>query len=132
MAFTLIGIWEHFPVHKKYWVNGVQPGHDGIPAAGDPIVTPDVNGWIQVPQGTNAFSPAGAFSENGNMVELISQSLATWTAADETGVLAGKAAAHLVPNLYFGIRMRVRQVGVAASEQDGGTCTCLLYTSRCV
>jgi hypothetical protein len=123
MAFTLIGIWEHFPVHKKYWVNGVQPGHDGIPAAGDPIVTPDVNGWIQVPQGTNAFSPAGAFSENGNMVELISQSLATWTAADETGVLAGKAAAHLVPNLYFGIRMRVRQVGVAASEQDGGTCT---------
>ncbi len=126
MAFTLIGIWEHFPpfAHKKYWVNGVQPGHDGAPAATDLIVTPDVNGWIQVPQGTDAFSPAGAFSENGNMLELISQSLATWTAADETGVLAGKHAAYpLVPNLYFGIRMRVRQVGVPASEQDGGTCT---------
>jgi hypothetical protein len=25
--------------------------------------------------------------------------------------------------LYFGIRMRVRQVGVPLSEQDGGTCT---------
>jgi hypothetical protein len=126
MAFTLIGTWEHFPPlqHKQVWVNGVQPGHDGVPAAGDMIVYPDVNGWIQVPQGTIVTSSSGAISLNDNMIELISQTLATWTHADETGVVAGGPAAHpLVQDLYFGIRMRVRQVGVPLSEQDGGTCT---------
>lgn len=127
MAFTLIGTWEHFPPlqHKQVWVNGVAAGHDGVPAAGDMIVFPDVNGWIQVPQGTVVTSPLGAVSLNDNMIELISNNqIAPWTPADETGVVAGGPAAHpLVQDLYFGIRMRVRQVGVPASEQDGGTCT---------
>jgi hypothetical protein len=57
------------------------------------------------------------------MIELISQSLAPFTPADETGVIAGGPAAHpLVQDLYFGIRMRVRQQGVPLSETDGGTC----------
>jgi hypothetical protein len=67
--------------------------------------------------------PQGAFSSNGNMIELITQSLAAFAPADETGVLAGQQAAHpLAQDLYFGIRMRIRQQGVPASETDGGTC----------
>ncbi len=119
---TLLGHWEHhiavFPFieTKKYIVNAV-------PGPGEVAATISADGWIQVPQENDWMSPAGAFASNGNMIELISQSLDTRAPADETGVIAGGPAAHpLVPDLYFGIRMRVRQHGVPASETDGGTC----------
>jgi hypothetical protein len=119
---TLLGHWEHhiavppFIETKKYIVNAV-PLPDELQA------TISADGWIQVPQENNWLSPAGAFVSNGNMIELISQSLAPFTPADETGVIAGGPAAHpLVQDLYFGIRMRVRQQGVPLSETDGGTC----------
>ncbi len=122
IAKTLLGHWEHhiavFPFieTKKYIVNA-------LPAPDELAATISVDGWIQVPQENNWLSPAGAFASNGNMIELISQSLAPFTPADETGVIAGAAAAHpLVQDLYFGIRMRVRQQGVPLSETDGGTC----------
>lgn len=123
IARTEIGHWEHFnplPIPhmdtKKYTVNG-------IVGPNELVATIAADGWIQVPQENNAFTAAGAFASNGNMIELISQSLAPFTPADETGVLAGAAAAHpLAQDVYFGIRMRIRQHGNPASETDGGTC----------
>ncbi len=122
IAKTLLGHWErHIPVPpfiqtKKYIVNG-PPLADEIAAT----ISPD--GWIQVPQENNWMSPAGAFFSNGNMIDLITQSLATFTPQDETATIAGSQAKHpLAQDNYFGIRMRVRQQGVPASETDGGTC----------
>ena len=122
IARTLIGHWEHqiavFPFieTKKYTVNGTA-------GPNEKVATISADGWIQVPQENNFTLPQGAFSSNGNMIELISNSLAPFTPADETGVKAGSAAAHpLVQDIYFGIRMRIRQVGNPASETDGGTC----------
>lgn len=112
VAETEIGHWEHFnplPLPhmdtKKYIVSG--PAGPNVKVA-----TIAVDGWIQVPQENNAFTPAGAFASNGNMIELISQSLATFTAQDETGTIAGSAAEHpLAQDLSFGVRMRIRRVG---------------------
>ena len=119
---TLLGHWEHqiavFPFieTKKYIVNAVA-------GPGELAATIGADGWIQVPQENDWTKPAGAFSSNGNMIELITQKLAPFVPADETGVIAGGPAAHpLAQDVYFGIRMRVRQKGVPASETDGGTC----------
>ena len=120
---TEIGHWERFnpfPIPhmdtKKYTVNG-------IVGPNELVATIAADGWILVPQENNAFTATGAFASNGNMIELISQSLAPFTPADQTGVLAGGPAAHpLVQDVYFGIRMRIRQQGNAATETDGGTC----------
>jgi len=122
IAKTVIGHWEHqiavppFIETKKYIVNAA-------PGPGELAASIAADGWIQVPQENDYTSPQGAFSSNGNMIELISQSLAPFPPADETGVTAGGPAAHpLAQDVYFGIRMRVRQVGNPASETDGGTC----------
>lgn len=122
IARTVIGLWEHFtggmpPIKTKlYTVNGV-PGPNEL------VATISVDGWIKVPQENNVFGASGAFFANGNMIELSTQSLAAFAPADETGVKAGSPAAHpLASDLYFGIRMRVRQQGIPASETDGGTC----------
>ncbi|HTA72201.1 MAG TPA: hypothetical protein VK776_28165 [Bryobacteraceae bacterium] len=124
IAQTLLGHWEHhigvspFIETKKYWVN-----HAGPLGPGDLAASITAAGWIQVPQENNFFAPSGAFSSNGDMIELITQSLDSRPHADETGVVAGSHAAFpLVPDVYFGIRMRVRQQGVPLSETDGGTC----------
>jgi len=121
IARTEIGKWEHltpmFTIEtKKYTVNGTA-------GPNELVTTISVDGWIQVPQENNFVSPSGAFFPNGNMIELITQSLGPFAAADETGVIAGGPAKHpLVQDVYFGIRMRVRQQGNPASETDGGTC----------
>jgi hypothetical protein len=124
IAKTEIGHWERlalspWPPHietLKYFVNGMAG-----PTERTAMISAD--GWIQVPQENNFTSAQGAFFPNGNMIGLISKTLAAFASADETGVLAGGPAAHpLVQDLYFGIRMRVRQHGVPASEVDGGTC----------
>lgn len=122
IARTVIGHWEHFvplPVPhvqtKKYTVNGAVGPNELVAT-----IAPD--GWIKVPQENDFMAPAGAFSSNGDMIELISKSLAPFTSKSEAGVLAGGAPAHpLVQDVYFAIRMRVRSTAVA--ETDGGTCT---------
>ena len=56
------------------------------------------------------------------MINLASNMLASFTPADETGVSASNSANHpLVTDLYFGIRMRVRQ-HLSSTTSDGGTC----------
>ncbi len=122
IARTVIGKWERYNFMtfsfdtKKYTVNGTAgPNEVVAPIAAD--------GWIKVPQENNAFSPSGAFFPNGNMIELISNSLAPFPAQNEAGTTAGGPAAHpLAEDVYFGMRMRVRQVGNPASETDGGSC----------
>jgi hypothetical protein len=123
IARTVIGTWEHYtgglpPIETKvFTVNGT-------PGPGELVTTISADGWIQVPQMNDVFSSSGAFSPNGNMIELISEGLAPWPAADETGVAAGGPVNHPLPtDMYFGIRMRVRQQGVPSSETDGGTCS---------
>ena len=123
IARTVIGLWEHFvggpsPIETKvFTVNGT-------PGPGELVTTISADGWIQVPQMNNVFSAAGAFFPNGNMIELDSRTLASFATVDETGVSAGGPAKHPLPtDLFFGLRMRVRQQGVPASEVNAGTCS---------
>jgi hypothetical protein len=115
---TVIGQAEVFvplplPGHFEFPNVEVWPNLAEIPA---PIPAPfTADGFIQVPQGTNIFL-------NGNMINLDSNMLAPFTPADETGVSASNPANHpLVTDLYFGLRMRVRQHG-STTTSDGGTC----------
>lgn len=113
IAPTLIGTHEvGLPPFPQYWVG--TPASPPPPPAVLPVNI--VGGWIQVPQGSNIFL-------NGNMINLISTSLPSFPAADETGVSAGNPANHVLPTDHcFGLRMRVRQQGMPATETDGGTC----------
>lgn len=110
---TLVGYQETlrpFPFPPLITNIAVNPGAGEIPAS----FTAD--GWIQVPQGADIFL-------NGNLINLDSTMLPTFTPADETGVTASNPANPAVPtDLYFGIRMRVRQHGSSTST-DGGTCS---------
>jgi len=122
IARTEIGHWERFNFitmtieTKKYTVNGtVGPNELVAPIAPD--------GWIKVPQENNWLSAAGAFGSNGNMIELVTQSLQAFPAQNETGTVGGGAPHHpLAQDVYYGMRMRIRQVGVPGSETSGGTC----------
>ena len=114
IAPTLVGWFFQPPfTFVSYVVNGT-PGPLQV------VATISVDGWIQVPQ---LFSILGRFLPSGDLIRLNSTTLAPFPHHDETGVLAGGIAAHpLAADVYFGIRMRVRNVGNPASEHDGGTC----------
>jgi hypothetical protein len=122
IAPTEIGHWEHFPPLQsgKYTVNNPTPGPT------ERVATISADGWIQVPQENDVLSPAGAFSSNGNMINLITSTLASWGAVDQTGVLAGSSStsngSSLAQDRYFGIRMMVRQVGDLSNGSPAGTC----------
>ncbi|MGH7060795.1 MAG: hypothetical protein ACREFH_10435, partial [Stellaceae bacterium] len=129
VARTVIGIWEHFapafpgdpnPIKTKlYTVNGT-PGPNELVAA----FTAD--GFVEVPQESNVFGPTGFFQPNGNMINLISPSIAAWGSVDETGVLAGQSATSggqpLAQDRHFAIRMKVREQGTAGPGTDAGIC----------
>jgi hypothetical protein len=115
IARTVIGSAEVF-------VPTPAPGHWTFPDVavnpnpGDVAAPFTVDGWVQVPQGSNIFL-------NGNMINLISTLLPSFPPADETGVTAGNPANHPLPtDRCYGIRMRVREHGSATSS-DGGTCS---------
>jgi len=95
--------------HLEFIDVAANPNPGDIPA----LFTPD--GWIQVPQASN-------ISLTNNMINLDTTRLPSFPAANETGVEASIAASPLEPtDLYFGIRMRVRQQG-STTDSDGGTC----------
>ena len=78
-----------------------------------------------VPLDGTAPLPAGStFTPGTDLINLDSTQLPGWTVpVDETGVTAGTPAnLNGAADLYFGIRMRVREVGVSSTEADGGTC----------
>ncbi len=75
------------------------------------------DGWIQVPLASPTYVPTG------DLLRVDTTVLTGQPHLDETGVLAGAhASLPLAEDVYFGIRMRVRNVGDPASEFDAGTC----------
>jgi len=81
------------------------------------VVTPGAGGWIQVPLSSPTYLPTG------DLLQLNTEILTGTPHLDETGVVAGASASQpLAEDVYFGIRMRVRNVGDPASEIDAGTC----------
>ncbi len=79
--------------------------------------TPDAGGWIQVPLASPLYVPTG------DLLKLSTEVLTGTPHLDQTGVVAGASASQpLAEDVHFGVRMRVRNVGDAASEIDAGTC----------
>lgn len=116
VARTHIGDWQIWaptsptdpnPVkHKPYTVNGL----------GADMIAPWLNGWIQVPQESNTYGPEGFFSPNGNLINLISSSLASFADLNKAGLVAGSSSAPFAANKHFALRMMVRQ-----QPASGGT-----------
>lgn len=103
-----------FPFFKEVVVNGT-PGPFTV------NITPDVGGWITVPPMFPA--PGIQFVPGSDLIRLKSETLQAWPAHNETGVVAGASAATpLVQDQYYGIRMRLRQLGDLTDGSDAGTC----------
>jgi len=129
IARTVIGIWEHYdpafpgdpnPIKTKvYTVNGTAGPNELVASF-------TADGFVQVPQESNVFGPTGFFQPNGNMVNLISPSIAAFGAVDQTGVTAGHSSGSggqpLALDRHFAIRMKVREQGVLGSGIDAGIC----------
>jgi hypothetical protein len=81
--------------------------------------TLDAQGWIQVPL------PGPHYTPTEDLILLDSAVLSGAPHLDETGVVAGgtsTVSSPLAQDVYFGIRMRVRNVGDTSEGTDGGTC----------
>ena len=126
IARTKIGLWERLtgdilnPVETRdYTVNGT-PGPNEL------VASISADGWVQVPQESNFLTAEGFFFPNGDQINLVSQTLAAFPPKNMTGVLAGNSStsngATLAQNLYFSIRMWVREAGNNASKVVAGTC----------
>jgi hypothetical protein len=115
--------------HKKCVVKGAAPGE---------LVPAIVGGWIQVPQQSNALnaSPAGDlinagnlgfFNPNGNMINLITPTLAAFGTKNMTGVKAGSSSTSsgetLAEARHFALRMMVRQQGDISDGTPAGECS---------
>lgn len=96
---------------------------NGNPAA-ERVASVTGDGWIQVPQESDAFGP-GYFHPNGNMIRLVSTHL-TGETLDMAGLTPGQSATStgqpLAQNRYFALRMWVREQGAPATAQVAGTC----------
>jgi hypothetical protein len=102
------------------WVNN--------PAAGVFNITPDGDGWIQVPPLFPAppMVPGSGwrFVPGSDLINLNTRTLLPFTASvDETGVDAGEAAAVPPSDVHYGVRMRIRDQGASGSGTDAGTCS---------
>lgn len=89
-----------------------------FPLKFNPVTSnPDSQGWITVPL------PSPFYAPTGDLLLIDTTKLSKPPDLDETGVLAGAHSSHpLAEDVYFGIRMRVRNLGDPSSEFDGGTC----------
>lgn len=98
---------------------------NGTASATEIAVAPAADGWIPMPAEGNLST--GLFTPNLNMIVLDSRTLGSWPALDVGAVSAGSGlpAPDLASDRPFGIRLRVRQAGVPASETDGGECPTL-------
>lgn len=113
---TVIGTWERFPFQHKTYIVNAAPGPNELAA------TIAADGWITVPQENNAFSPAGAFSSDGNMINLNSAKIAAFPRSNEAGVLAGASSVAPAQDQHFATRMMVRQLGNTGNGSPAGTC----------
>lgn len=128
VAETRIGVRERYapafpgdpnPIKTTdYRVNGV---------AGPTVLVPDVvDGWIRVPQENSVFGPQGKFKDSGDLIGLITQTLAASPHVDLTGLAARSSSTStgqpLVANRHYALRMRIRQVGTAGAGVISGQC----------
>jgi hypothetical protein len=112
IARTVVGKAEAFVplplphvVTVNYTVNGISP---------DIAVPFTADGWIPVPQG------ADIAVDGDYLINLDTTQLTASVAADETGVSAGNSVNISAPtDVYFGLRMRVRQHGSTTSTVAG-------------
>jgi hypothetical protein len=118
---TVIGLWQStVPAPpddvKPYTVKGSAPN--------DQVATLTVDGWVQVPQESNVNDAGGNFAPNGNLINLNTVKMATWTDINIAGMTAGQSTvpAGLGADKLFGLRLRVRRVGMPATEVTAGTC----------
>jgi hypothetical protein len=129
-ASTLLGKLERYapafvgdpnPIKTAYvYADPAVPGGGALNAA-------IVGGWIQVPQASNVFGPEGFFNPNGNMLNIVTNVLLASPGINVNGLQAGVSStsvgAPLAANRHLALRMRVREVGNAASEADAGICS---------
>jgi hypothetical protein len=118
---TVIGQWQStIPAPpddvKPYTVKGSAPT--------DKVATLTADGWVQIPQESNVNDAGGNFAPNGNLIELNSIKMATWTDLNISGITAGQSTspAGLGLDKTFGLRLRVRRIGQPATEVTAGTC----------
>lgn len=108
------------PIKTSYVV--VDPANPGGGAVNAVIS----GGWIQVPQFSNVFGPEGFFVPDGNLLNVITNSLAGSPGINVLGIKAGVSStslgAPLAKNRHVSLRMRVREVGNPGSEVDAGIC----------
>ena len=123
IAKTQIGTWTRYtgdpmdPTESKdYTVNGTN-------GPGEITITPAADGWIPIPQESNYWGASGLFTSDGNMIRLDTRTLIAWPELDMSAVDAGDSVGAAGPGAdrYFGIRLRVRQVGDPGSEIGAGT-----------
>ena len=100
---------------KPYAVKGTAPD--------DKVATLTGTGWIQVPQESNVNDAGGNFAPNGDLLLLDTEKMATWTSIAITAT-AGQSTTPppLGVDKLFGLRLRVRRVGMPATEVTAGTC----------
>jgi len=129
IARTEIGIWEHYapafpcdpnPIKTKvYTVNGTAGPNELVASF-------TADGFVKVPQESNVFGVEGFFQPNGNMIALISPSIAAFGSVDQTGVVAGGSSTAggqpLANDRHFALRMKVREQGDLGAGSDAGIC----------
>jgi hypothetical protein len=97
----------------NYTVNGTVGPTERVAA-----ITND--GWVTVPQESD-MSTTGFFTPQGDMIELLTKTLATWTPVDQTGKQTGQTSGSaFAENKHFRIELRVREAGFPATEISGG------------
>jgi hypothetical protein len=92
-------------------------------APDDKVATLTGDGWVQVPQESNVNDAGGNFAPNGNLLVLDTRKMAAWTDIAITAT-AGQSTTPppLGEDRFFGLRLRVRRVGMPATEVTAGTC----------
>ncbi|WP_456425005.1 carboxypeptidase-like regulatory domain-containing protein [Rhodocaloribacter sp.] len=136
IAKTKIGVLERAnpdfpalspnPIETVDYVVGA-PDADELAAA---VVTDAHGDWIRVPQeSASPLSATGFFQPNGDMIRLITSSLASFGTVDleapgplAAGQNATATGRPLVQNRHFALRMLVREVGAPGAGMTAGYC----------
>lgn len=121
IAPTPIGSWtSSTEPSRDYVVNGDAANPDVI------VVSPDGDGWIDVPTANNFWTATGLFTSNGNFIRVRTSSLVQPTPVhDASSVSAGDEvpAAEMGADHVVGLRMRWRKVGATGDGLIVGTAT---------
>lgn len=116
---TVIGSWTSITAPARdYVVNGDATNPDII------AVSPDGEGWIEVPTADSFWTATGAFTSNGDFIRVRTDSLVRPTPVhDASSVSAGQPvpAAEVGADHVVGLQMRWRRVGTTGNGLVVGT-----------